>query len=275
MSKLTRLSVLLLILALLASCGSSGQAEDPAPQEEPAAADTTVPEDPAPTDTPSPEPEAAEPEPTDPPAEAAADAEAAAEATTEPAGEEPEDGPRTASFAIVPEESSAGYSIQEVFISDNNTLATAVGVTSIITGGLTLNYDDVTASEFEPFVVDISALTSDRSRRDRAIRRQWLESSTYPLARFEVSEVRGFPADPQEGEALSFQLAGDMTVKETTIEAVWDVTATLEGDRLTGSATFDTFLADFDIPVPSIAGVLRVTDGITLRLDFVMQRTEE
>ena len=81
------------------------------------------------------------------------------------------------------------------------------------------------ASEFEPFVVDISTLKSDRSRRDRAIRTQWLESATYPLATFEVKEMRNFPADPQEGELISFQLAGDMTVKETTVEVVWDVTA--------------------------------------------------
>ncbi len=188
---------------------------------------------------------------------------------------EPEAGERTESFAIVSEETTAGYSIQEVFISDNNTLATAVGLTSIVTGSLTLNYDDPSASVFEPFVVDISTLKSDRSRRDRAIRTQWLESASYPLATLEVTEVRNFPVDAQEGVPVTFQLVGDMTVKEATREVVWDVSAVLEGDRLAGSATLDTMLADFGIPVPSIAGVLRVTDGITLTLEFVMQRVEE
>jgi len=180
-----------------------------------------------------------------------------------------------AQFVIVPEESEARYSINEVFISDNNTLATAIGVTSQVQGGMTLNYDDPAASEFDQFVVDISTLRSDRSQRDRAIRRQWLESSTYPLAVFDVREVRNFPAEPQEGEPISFQLAGDMTVKETTQEVVWEVMATLEGDRLSGTATLETTLESFNIPVPSIVNILRVTDGITLTLDFVMARAAE
>ncbi len=37
-----------------------------------------------------------------------------------------------ARFVIVPEESEARYSINEVFISDNNTLATAVGVNVLL-----------------------------------------------------------------------------------------------------------------------------------------------
>ena len=180
----------------------------------------------------------------------------------------------TETFVIVPEESEARYSINEVFISDNNALVTAIGRTTAITGSLTLNYADPAASTFDEFVVDISLLRSDRSRRDRAIRSRWLESATFPLATFKVTEVRGFPANPAEGKSIDFQLVGDMTVKETTREVVWDVTATLDGDRLTGSATLATFLEDFNIPVPSIAGILRVTDGIELTLDFTMEQVE-
>lgn len=234
---------------LLAACSSSAEA-DPTATPAPAATSTAT-------------PIAA---PTEEPATAPA-------ATTEPAAEAAQSaGPRLAEFVIVPEETQAGYSIKEVFISDNNTLATAVGVTSQVQGGFTLNYDDPAAGQFSQFVVDISTLKSNRSQRDRAIRKQWLESTTYPLATFDVREVRNFPADPQEGVPISFQLAGDMKVKETTQAVVWEVTATLEGDRLTGTATLETTLESFNIPVPSIANILRVTDGITLTLNFVMQR---
>ncbi len=242
---------------LLAACSSAADAE-PTAAPAPAATETE-------TATAAPAPAA----PTEPPA-------ATVEPAAEPAAQAGDvEEPHLARFVIVPEESEARYSINEVFISDNNTLATAVGVTSQVQGGMTLNYDDPAASEFDQFVVDISTLRSDRSRRDRAIRRQWLESSTYPLAVFDVREVRNFPADPQEGEPISFQLAGDMTVKETTQEVVWEVTATLEGDRLNGAATLETTLESFNIPVPSIANILRVTDGITLTLDFVMARAAE
>ena len=255
---------------LLAACGR--QAADAPAAPEPAAAAVDQAEVVAtPTAAPTPVPTAA-PE---------ADAADSAADTATPAESAPADTADTApgiaqteTFVMVPEESEARYSINEVFISDNNALVTAIGRTTAITGSLTLNYADPAASTFDEFVVDVSLLRSDRSRRDRAIRSRWLESATFPLATFKVTEVRGFPADPAEGEAIDFQLVGDMTVKETTRAVVWDVTATLDGARLTGSATLSTFLEDFNIPVPSIAGILRVTDGIELTLDFTMEQVE-
>lgn len=197
-----------------------------------------------------------------------------AEPTATPAAEESQAAEteattaQTATFVIVPEETEARYAIDEIFINDNNKLNTAVGVTNAVEGQFTLDYTDPTQSAFGQFVVDISTLTSNQSRRDRAIRTRWLESSTYPLATFDVKEVRNFPADPQEGMPINFQLVGDMTVKENTREVVWEATATLQGDRLTGTATLATTLEFFDIPIPSIIGILSVTDGITLTLDF-------
>ncbi|GAB4560103.1 MAG: hypothetical protein Kow0047_06470 [Anaerolineae bacterium] len=181
---------------------------------------------------------------------------------------------RKVRFTIVPEETTASYTIDEVFLNQNNRLNTAVGTTHEVEGYIVLNYDDPTASEFGQFVVDISTLTSDSDRRDRAIRERWLESAKYPLATFVVKEVKNFPADAQEGQEIAFQLVGDMTVKETTREVTWDVTAMLQGDRLTGKATTFILLEDFNVPPPSIGGILRVTDGMTLTLDFVMQATE-
>ncbi|MFN2201647.1 MAG: YceI family protein [Caldilineaceae bacterium] len=176
-------------------------------------------------------------------------------------------------LVIAPAETTVGYAIQEVFIPDQNALATAIGATNEVQGALLLNHADPAASEFDPFVVDISTLKSDRSSRDRAICAMWLESSKVPLVTFEVAEVRGFPENPDEGVPISFQLAGDFTVREITRNVVWDVTASLEDEQLTVSATLGTMLADFDIPMSSMANILRVTDGITLTLDFVTERT--
>ena len=177
----------------------------------------------------------------------------------------------TGAYVIVPDETTAGYSVDEIFFNENNRLNTAVGTTHAVEGYLTLNRDDPAASTFGVFTADLSTLKSDKTMRDNRIRSTWLESAKFPLATFVVSEVRGFPANPQEDQAISFQLVGDLTVKETTREAVWDVTATLSGDTLSGHATTFMLLADWNIPVPSIAGMLKVTDGVTLNLDFVMR----
>lgn len=179
--------------------------------------------------------------------------------------------PETKTFVIVPEQTTAQYSIDEVFIDQNNRLNTAVGKTNQVEGTLVLNFADPAASELGQFTVDISTLQSDSSRRDNAIRDRWLESARYPTATFVATEIRNFPPDAKEGEAISFQIVGDMTVRQTTREQVWDVTATLNGDTLTGTATTFLLLADYGVPVPEILGMLKVTDGLTATLNFTMR----
>ncbi len=177
-----------------------------------------------------------------------------------------------ARFVLIPAESQAGYSIDETFINQNNKLFTAVGITSAITGELNLNYADPASSQFGEFVVDISTLTSDSPRRDNAIRQNWLESNSYPLAVFSVTSVQNFPIAPQEGELIQFQLLGDLKIREVTLPVTWEVAATLQGPRLTGAATTDIMLVDFGIEPPSIAGILSVTDGALITVNFVFEQ---
>ncbi|HSH04190.1 MAG TPA: YceI family protein [Anaerolineae bacterium] len=185
-----------------------------------------------------------------------------------------DDSDRGVLFTLVPTDTVASYTIDEVFLEDGNTLVTAVGRTSQVQGAFWANFDNPTESEFEPFVVDISTLKSDRSRRDRAIRKEWLESSTYPLATFEVSEIRDFPDELVAGETFDFQLVGDMKVKETTIEVVWDVTAVFNGDTFSGTATLPISLPDFNVPAPSLAGVLTVEEDLVATFDFTFVRVD-
>ena len=180
---------------------------------------------------------------------------------------------RTAAFAIVSVETSARYEIEEIIL-ENNLLATVVGETNHVGGELTLNYDDPAASQFGLFTANLGALTSDQPERDEAIRVQWLESIHYPVATFVVEEVRGFPSHARAGEPVQFQLFGDLTIKETTREVVWDVTATLNVERLTGTAVTTIGLSDIGVSPPVVAGVLAVTDSVTIAVDFTFDRIE-
>jgi polyisoprenoid-binding protein YceI len=242
------LATLLTLAAFAAACNAL-----PSPTSAPtaAAAPATV------EQTPSPEPTAS-------PGEAPA-------ATPTEAPDQPDATGASTTFVIVPEETTASYSIDEVFINENNRLNTAVGVTSVVEGQFTLNRADPAASDFGEFTVDISTLQSDSNRRDNRIRQEWLESARFPIATFVVKEVRNFPPNPQEDQPMLFQLVGDLTLKETTREVTWDVTAMLSDDRLTGVAKTFILLEDFNIPVPNIVGILRVTDGATVTLKFVFR----
>ncbi len=168
---------------------------------------------------------------------------------------------------------TASYSVDETFLSDNR-LATAVGRTSTVSGQLEINFDDPAASNLGTIEVDLSTLESDSARRDNAIRNQWLESSRFPLATFTATAIDGLTATPADGEPVTFTLSGDMTVRETTLPVTWDVVATVSGETITGTATTNILMADFGVEPPNIGGILSVTDGVLLTVEFTLTPVE-
>lgn len=191
---------------------------------------------------------------------------------TAAAQEDPANPPVLATFLVVPAETVVSYAVDETFLNQNNRLATAIGKTSQVSGQLVVDLNNPNDIQFSEFTVDISTLTSDSSRRDNAIRRQWLESASFPIAKYTVTGLTGFPENPQEGQELVFQMNGELTVKEATRPLTWDVKAVKNGNRLTGQATTFIMMQDWGVPPPNIAGVLIVKDGVTLTIDFTFEQ---
>ncbi len=182
---------------------------------------------------------------------------------------------RTAAFALIPGETVASYSIDQVLLNENGRVVTVTGKTAQVEGVFTLNYDQPLAGQFGLFTANLKLLKSDQPERDDAVRTQWLESDLYPRAAFQPREVRNFPPDARAGEPVRFQLAGDMTIRNVTRQVTWDVTATLKVDRLTGIATTSLRLADFEMPLPTVDGQLAAAEEVTVTLDFAFKRTTE
>lgn len=172
-------------------------------------------------------------------------------------------------YSFDPTQSEASYSVEEYFLQESNRLGTAVGVSSEISGDLQIDFDDPAASPLGTVTVDISVLKSDSDMRDNAIRRQWLQSATYPLATFTATAIEGLNGAPIDGQEVTFKLTGDMTVHDTTIPVTWDVTAKLDGESLVGTATTRVLMKDFGFDAPSNP-FISVTDGVTLTLKFVL-----
>ena len=122
---------------------------------------------------------------------------------------------------------------------------TAVGTTSEIEGSLVLELGETPAVAGGEITVDISTLQSDSNRRDGAIRSDWLESATYPVATFVPKSITGLSGPYTEGSEVSFQLVGDLTVREIANEVTFDVTATLANGVLSGTATTLIMMADY------------------------------
>lgn len=180
-------------------------------------------------------------------------------------------------FVVVPDESTASYiareelfqgALEKYGLSIGN--ATVTGSTQEIEGTLQLNLE---TAELGPsrITVNLPSLTTERNERDTWIRENALESNQYPLAIFEASEIQNAPSNYEEGEEASFQLAGDLTIREITKPVVFDVTATLEGDTIRGVAETQVQMTDFGFDPPTFAGTLTVENEVTVRIELTAQ----
>ncbi len=195
-----------------------------------------------------------------------------AAATTAPAATAPVAGARV--YRIDAAQSTATYTVSETFFRENNRVANAVGTTNAIAGDILIDTANPAGSQVGDIVVDISQLKSDSNRRDNAIRREWLESATYPLATFANARIVDLPSDLQAGQPFSFKLEGDMTIHDTTNPVVWDVTLVLDGDTLRGSASTTLAMSDYNVSPPDIAGILKAEDTALLGLQFIATAVE-
>ena len=231
----------------LAACGSSTSQPAAAPTAAPAAAAPTAPAAAAPT------------------------AQPAERATVAPVPSGSASGTRT--FTIVPEQSEASYEVQEQFLS-RDLPNQAIGKTNAVVGELQFSLDGKPSGKVTNITVDLSKLTSDERRRDNRIRQQWLESNKYPNAVFTSTEAQGLPETYTEGQDVNFKLTGDMTIRDVTKPVTFDVTGKLVGDTITGSATTQIMMKDFGIDPPSVAGMLTVKDGVTVKLNFTAKEAK-
>jgi polyisoprenoid-binding protein YceI len=144
----------------------------------------------------------------------------------------------------------------------------AIGRTNDLSGQVVLNSDGAIVAEQSQFTVDLSTLTSDESRRDNFLRRSVLQTNQFPNATFVPREVAGLPSPLPASGPVSFQVTGDLTIRDVTRPATWDFTGQVEGDALTGTATTAFTFEHFDLTQPRVPVVLSVDDNIHLELDL-------
>lgn len=178
-------------------------------------------------------------------------------------------------FTIVPEESSASYVVQEEFfagalsklgIDAGNVEVT--GTTPDVTGQLQLDLGSENPLGDNQFAVNLSTFSTDQNRRDNWIRDEGPQFGSAPPAQFVATSIDNAPGDYTEGEEVSFTLNGDLTIKEVTNPVSFDVTATLSGDTITGTASTQSKLTDWNIEPPNFANTLTVADELEIRLNF-------
>lgn len=204
---------------------------------------------------------------------------APAPAQAEPAAPAVPDSPTTQTFTVVTTESQASYIVDEEFLVDalsklgiNAGQVVVVGTTPGVSGEIKLDFEQADWVQAAQFTVDMTGLRTDQDRRDTWLRDNAIQTDRFPQATFVKTAVSGLPASVSEGEEVTFEMTGDLTVRDVTRPVTFVVTAVLSGDTIQGTATTRLNLTDLGIEPPNFVRTLTVADPFTIEVSLTARK---
>ncbi len=170
-------------------------------------------------------------------------------------------------FLIDPGQSEARFIINEVLEGSPKTV---VGITNQVRGQLIIDAGAPANSSVGVIQVNARTLTTDNEFRNRAIKNRILLTDQYEFVTFTPRSISGLPVQAGVGQELRFQITGDLTIKDVTREAVFDVVVTpLSESEIKGLATTTLRYADFGVAIPQVPMVSGVEETVLLEFEFV------
>ncbi len=170
-------------------------------------------------------------------------------------------------FTIVQAESEVRFTLDELL---NGAPKTVIGTTDQVAGEIAI--DPAAPNNTKVGVIRVNARTfaTDNDFRNRAINNTILETGKYEFVTFTPTDVTGFPDNPAIGEALEFQISGDLTVRDITHPITFDAIVTAVSEtRLEGSASARLARDDYGLQIPEVPRVANVDEEVLLEIDFV------
>jgi polyisoprenoid-binding protein YceI len=180
--------------------------------------------------------------------------------TTEPAGS---DG--LAGEWQVADGSVVGYRVQETLFGQS---ADGVGRSEGVSGTLSIAGTTVTEASFE---VDMTTFVSDESRRDGQFEGRIMETAQFPTAQFVLTAPIELGAVPADGEGVTAEATGELTLHGVTRAITIPLTAKLTGDTFAVNGSVTITFADYEINDPS-GGPASVGDDGELEVLLVFAR---
>ena len=170
-------------------------------------------------------------------------------------------------YVVAPTGNEARYRVREQ-LAGFDLPKDAVGATKAVTGQIVVGADGKVVKDSSKFVVKLSEMKSDQTRRDNFLRRSTLETTKYPDAELVPVALEGLLLPIQPGSSQTFSVRGDLTVRGVTRPTTWQVTARAEGNDVVGTAVTAFTFKDFNLEQPRVPVVLSVADTIRLEYDF-------
>jgi len=196
-------------------------------------------------------------------AEMTAEATAAAAAAVSAAQSDP------VVFDIVSDQSQVSFTLTEELRGQPTTV---VGTTNQVAGQIGVDFSNPQASQIGEIRIDARTLTTPEEMRNRTIRGQILQSAQdkYEFISFKPTAVTGLPDTITMGEAFTFQITGDLTIRDITQSVTFDATVTpVSATQLEGTATTTVQRGDFGLNIPNVPQVANVSEAVQLAINFV------
>lgn len=214
-----------------------------------------------PTDEPEP---TNEPEPTDEP-----EPTAEPETVDDPAGETSEASTIEGGtlYELDTTQSTARFELDEDLRGNR---ITVVGTSEQVAGQISFDPNDLAATQLGTILINARDFSTDSSFRNRAIHNRILFTEEYEFITFEPTEIAGLPDTVAVGDTVTFQVIGDLTIRDITQSVTFDVTVTyVSATQLEGSASTIVQLEDYELVIPSVPSVANVEEEVELYLDFI------
>lgn len=113
----------------------------------------------------------------------------------------------------MPEESEVRFTIYEELRGQPKDV---VGVSDQVAGEIAVLPGDLSALQVGTIQVNARTLVTDESQRNQAIRNRILNTDTYEFITFTPTEIIGLSGSGELGQTVTFQVAGDMTIRNVT-----------------------------------------------------------
>jgi polyisoprenoid-binding protein YceI len=160
----------------------------------------------------------------------------------------------------------AGFRVNENLVGVGAT--TVVGRSPAVDGTVTVDGTTITAAQF---TVDLTAITSNDSRRDPRIQ-DALDTSRYPTATFVLTDPIDVGSVPAQGQQISVAATGDLTIHGVTRHVTVDLQAQLENNVLVVVGSAPVTFSDFGVKAPSAPIVASVDDHGTIELQLYLTK---
>lgn len=171
-------------------------------------------------------------------------------------------------YQISQDESQVRFNIYELLRGQPKDV---IGVSNQVAGQAAVDLKDLSTAQLGEIVINARTLETDDSRRNQAIRNRILLTDQYEFINFKPTQISGLSGSAASGQSVTFQVTGDLTIKDVTKPVTFEVTVTVESpERLVGSAQTTIALADFNLVVPSVPFVADVGQTMALEIDFVL-----